>query len=196
VANDSNAAGFDAQPSNEISFTASDLTAVTTTCSVDGGAPLACSSPFDVTGLSQGAHAVAVTATDRAGNVSDKQTQFRVDTIAPVADFTGGPKNESTVSSTHPTFSFGASDASSVTFSCALDGRASIPCVSPFRQSKLVRGAHFLSILPTDAAGNTGAAIARLFTVVPVKRCVKHKVVRSTHRKLTRVCSKYRLATT
>jgi hypothetical protein len=37
-------------------------------CTVDGSAPVACSSPFTLTGLALGAHSFSVTATDGAGN--------------------------------------------------------------------------------------------------------------------------------
>jgi hypothetical protein len=50
-------------------------------CSVDGAAPIACSSPLNLSGLGNGNHSIAVAATDLAGNV-DATPDLRTWTVA------------------------------------------------------------------------------------------------------------------
>lgn len=60
-----------------ISFTVSEP--ASTKCSVDGATPVACTSPYAATGLTNGNHTVSVTATDAAGNVGTDSVPFTVE---------------------------------------------------------------------------------------------------------------------
>ena len=64
-----------------LAFTASE--AATFVCSVDGAAAAPCASPLQLTGLSEGAHSVVVTATDAAGNVDPTPARSDFTVIIP-----------------------------------------------------------------------------------------------------------------
>ena len=64
-----------------LAFTATE--AATFVCSVDGAAAAPCASPLKLTGLSEGAHSVAVTATDAAGNVDPTPARSDFTVIIP-----------------------------------------------------------------------------------------------------------------
>lgn len=66
-------------------FEVDDPTA-TTTCSLDGSTPAACSSPHQVTGLVVGDHTFAVTATDGLGNTSSATHNWTVEQAAVPAE--------------------------------------------------------------------------------------------------------------
>ncbi|HEY1558944.1 MAG TPA: Ig-like domain-containing protein [Kofleriaceae bacterium] len=82
-----------ATKSASIGFSVSDGV---TTCSLDGGSPVACSSPYAVVVTGDGVHTVAVSATDAASNVGSASTMWLVDTTPPVVslgavDYSGCP---------------------------------------------------------------------------------------------------------
>ncbi|MEJ7786906.1 MAG: Ig-like domain-containing protein, partial [Solirubrobacteraceae bacterium] len=62
-------------------------------CKLDAGAWAACSSPKELTGLSEGSHTFSVRAKDAAGNTdaSEATRSFTVDTAAPDTSITAGP---------------------------------------------------------------------------------------------------------
>jgi alpha-tubulin suppressor-like RCC1 family protein len=63
----------------------------TFTCSVDGASYSACRSPKGLSGLSDGAHSIAVRAVDLVGNMSDPATgAWTVDTVAPAKPVLSG----------------------------------------------------------------------------------------------------------
>jgi hypothetical protein len=66
------------------SFTDSETTA-TLSCSLDGATVTSCTSPKNYTGLVQGTHTVAVTATDVHGNTATTNFAWVVDTAPPTA---------------------------------------------------------------------------------------------------------------
>lgn len=57
-----------------------------TACAVDGAAPTPCSSPLTLTGLGDGKHRLAITATDPWGNTGQAVEAWTVDRTAPTAD--------------------------------------------------------------------------------------------------------------
>lgn len=184
--------GTSNQSSQRFTFAAADAGAFATTCSVDGAGPATCTSPVDLTALGDGAHSLSVVAADANGHATTIARSFTVDTTAPVAAFASGPAGGAKIKSNHPTFIFGATDISAVAYSCSFDGSAAVPCVSPYRKSKLAVGTHVLVVTPTDAVGNIGPPIIRMFTYKPVRRCVKHKFKRGRAGKRMRVCAVYR----
>jgi hypothetical protein len=135
-------------------------------CRLDSQAPgafAACSSPRNYSGLSQGSHTFEVRATDAAGNTDATPASYTwtVDTVAPQATITSGPSgltNDST-----PTFGF--SSEAGASFQCRVDTAAFAACSSPHTTGALSDGAHTFEVRVTDAAGNTGAAASRAFTV-------------------------------
>jgi large repetitive protein len=85
------------------------------------------------------------------------------DTTAPDTTITSGPTGTTTDST--PTFTFTASEASSV-FECRVDSGSWADCAGPWTTAVLSDGAHSVSVRATDVAGNTDASPAtRSFTV-------------------------------
>lgn len=82
------AVSFGSEPSNPtnqrtatFSFSAGD--AVSTTCQLDGAAPVSCTSPVSYSGLADGYHSLFVGAIDAAGNSSTASYGWFVDATAP-----------------------------------------------------------------------------------------------------------------
>lgn len=122
-------------------------------CSFDDGAFEACSSPFEVAGLSEGAHTFRARAVDAAGIVdpTPASARWRVDLTPPESAIDAGPgslTNDST-----PTFEFSANEFNS-TFECSIDGAPFAGCSSPFTSPTLAEGEHTFDVLAIDAAGN------------------------------------------
>ena len=151
-------------------FTATEANSVFE-CQVDSGAWANCTSPWTTGALSDGAHSVAVRATDVAGNTdaTPATRSFTVaagpppDTTAPDTTITSGPTG--TTNDATPTFAFDSSEAGS-TFECRVDSAAWGSCTNPWTVSTLADGAHSVAVRATDAAGNTdGSPATRSFTV-------------------------------
>jgi hypothetical protein len=145
----------DATAATDASFAfRADERGATFACSVDAGAYEPCSSPKAYVGLAPGAHAFAVRARDRAGNVGPTATAHWTieapDTTPPVATIASVSTNAG-----EAVFTFSSSEPGS-TFECALDGGAFAPCASPQSYSALAYGSHTFSVRATDSAGNTG----------------------------------------
>jgi uncharacterized repeat protein (TIGR01451 family) len=132
----------------------------TTTCSFDGGAFVACSSPFAFGPLADGSHSLVVRAVDAAGNSSDRTFTWVVDLTAPALAFTSTPATPSNQPTA--TFAFTVSGATSV--QCSLDGAAFAACASPVTTPALAEGAHTFEVRAADAAGNV-ATISHGWTV-------------------------------
>ena len=145
------------------SFTfASNETAVTFACSLDGAPLAACASPFNVTGLAQGAHSFAVRATDAAGHddPSPATASWTVDTVPPDIMIVSGP-TESSTTGPRVTFMFTLSEGSS---ECSMDGAAFAACTNPVSYN-LAAGVHTFAVRAVDGAGNT-STLQRSWTVV------------------------------
>jgi hypothetical protein len=134
------------------------------TCSLDGAAAATCSSPVVFGGLTDGAHAFTVHATDPAGNVSSDTRTVRVDTRMPVVTLTARPSPLGRNAT--PSFSF-AGDEAALTFTCSLSpGIASAaPCASPVVYPALSDGSLTFTVVATDAAGNASAPAEFAFTI-------------------------------
>ncbi|MBJ7458187.1 MAG: hypothetical protein JHD02_03265, partial [Thermoleophilaceae bacterium] len=125
----------------------------TVTCSIDGGAATACSSPKNYTGLAQGAHTVTVVATDTATNTNTKSVDFTVDSVGPTVPGSCSPSGSSATC----TFAFSEPVVSAT---CKLNTEASAtPCTSPKSYSSLPNGNYTVTVSGTDAAGNPGTGV-------------------------------------
>lgn len=134
-------------------------------CQLDGGALVACTSPKEYTGLSDGSHTFQVQATDAAGNVdmTPASRSWAIDATPPDTTITGGPSGS--VSSTTATFTFTATEAGS-TLACQMDGGGFVACASPKVYTGLSEGSHTFQVRATDSLGNTDASPAsRTWTV-------------------------------
>jgi hypothetical protein len=143
----------------------SDEAGSTFECSLDGNAFIACTSPRNLTALSEGSHTFRVRATDAAGNTDATPGSYTwtVDTIAADTTIDSGPSG--TVGSSSASFTFSSTEANS-TFECKLDGGSFSSCTSPRSYTSLSDGSHTFSVRVTDAAGNVDATPAtRTWTV-------------------------------
>ncbi|GAB4191454.1 MAG: hypothetical protein OHK0022_05180 [Roseiflexaceae bacterium] len=132
-------------------------------CSLDGGAFVACTSPQNYTGLTEGNHTFAVRAIDNANNVDASPATYAwtVDLTAPDTTITAGPLANS--NSATATFSFTGSDGSGsgvASFECSLDGGAFVACTDPQTYTGLADGPHTFAVRAIDRAGNVDATPA------------------------------------
>jgi hypothetical protein len=147
--------------STDVTFTAE--SGASTRCKLDGDAFVSCTSPFAVTGLTEGSHTVTVEATDPAGNVATAVVTFTVDLTDPTAQFSGGPAEGSDSGDNTPTFSFSSSEPG--TFECSIDGGAFTTCTSPITLAALGDGSHTFAVHAIDQSGNESPDITRTWTV-------------------------------
>jgi hypothetical protein len=143
------------QASASIGFTSTESS--TFNCSLDGGAGTACSSPYPVIGLIEGAHSFIVTGTDGAGNLGlPARIDWVVDVTAPMVQIVDMNPAVSPSSSTSRSISFASNE--SATFECSVDGASFAACVSPYSVDNLIDGSHLFLVRPTDTAGNLGVS--------------------------------------
>jgi hypothetical protein len=144
-------------------------------CKLDSGSWTNCTSAKSYSGLTVGAHAFSVKATDAAGNAdsspatrswTEQAVTPPADTTAPDTSISSGPSG--TTTSTSADLAFSSSEGSS-TYQCSLDSGAWTSCTSPKSYNSLALGTHSFSVRATDAAGNTDASPAtRSWTVQDV----------------------------
>jgi hypothetical protein len=122
-------------------------------CTLDGGAPAACSSPADLATLgggplADGAHTLTVAARDANGVLTQAAlVVWTVRTDAPA--ITAAPAPVTNKKSASFTFSHTAY----ASFRCKLDGAAFSACTSPSAYSSLATGAHSFQVEALDADG-------------------------------------------
>jgi hypothetical protein len=139
---------------------ASNETAVTFECSLDGAAAATCSSPVELAGLNEGTHTFSVRAVDRAGNADATPATWTwaIDLTPPDTTIPTGPSDPT--SDPSPTFTLASSQTGS-TFECSLDGAAFAACTSPVVYGDLGEGAHTFRARAIDPAGNVDATPAQ-----------------------------------
>lgn len=142
---------------------------VTYECKLDGALSFtACSNPYSLTGLTDGAHALEVRAKDALGNVDPTPARhaWTIDTAAPTVAVVSGPPTQTT--DTAATFDFSSNEAP-VTYECELDGSSTfVACGDPATFTGVAVGTHTLTVRARDAAGNVSASPARYtWTVAP-----------------------------
>ncbi|MBJ7458095.1 MAG: hypothetical protein JHD02_02790, partial [Thermoleophilaceae bacterium] len=148
-----------------ITFSVTDSNpAATSSCVIDGGAPVVCTNGYTPAALGQGSHTVVVTHTDLAGNVGTSATNtFTVDTVAPGAPtITSGPS--APVASTSATFAF--TGEVGATYECYIDSPVAwATCTSPVTYNSLGQGAHTFHVRQIDPAGNVSSESTRSWSV-------------------------------
>lgn len=152
------------------SFTASDAHLSGTTCSWDGAASAACTSPASAA-LADGSHTFSVTASDLYGNSTTAPTRtFSVDTTAPVLVESAAIP---TATDTTPDYTFTSTEAGTLALSGGCGTAATTAGVgsNTITLSALAVGTYnSCSLSVTDTAGNTGTLPLSPFTIeaVPV----------------------------
>jgi hypothetical protein len=126
----------------------------TYTCVLDGGPPFACTSPLELD-VGEGEHTLVVTATSTAApfvvDPSPLVITWTVDQTLPTGAVDAGPTG--LTNDPIASFELSASEAM-VTYLCALDGGAFVPCDATWEAGPLADGPHVVVILVVDAAGN------------------------------------------
>jgi hypothetical protein len=153
--------GAVANAAASFTFTSNELD-VTFACSLDGAGFAPCTSPFNVTSLSQGSHSFAVIAIDAAGHqdASAATASWVVDTIPPDIMLVAGPSDGATTGP-RVTFAFTMSEGVS---ECSIDNGPFVACGSPVAYN-LAAGGHAFAVRTIDSAMNT-SSILRSWTVV------------------------------
>ncbi|MEZ4366832.1 MAG: hypothetical protein R2939_11155 [Kofleriaceae bacterium] len=145
---------FDNSASPRIFFGA-DEPGVTYQCTLDGGPPMACTSPWLLGPLADGEHTVTIAAVDAAGNPDPTPLiiTWTVDTSLPDTIIDAGPAP--LVGTAAQQVAFSATAGAGATFACSLDGAAATACTSPFVPPALPSGLHVFQVAVTSAAGTS-----------------------------------------
>ena len=147
--------GLFLRPPVTLGWNVVELNPMATTATLDGDT--AVTPGFQV--ATEGAHTLAVSATDRAGGMGSATRTFTIDSTAPVLTVTA-PADGSYVRGP-VMISFSITDANpGATASATLDGAAFTS-----GGSVNVEGAHTLVVTGADAAGNPAASVTRSFTI-------------------------------
>jgi hypothetical protein len=129
--------------------------ATTFTCSLDGAAFAACSSPVVLTGIGAGDHVFTIRATDAGGNTAVTTRHWTV--TRPVVTFSVKPDDPSDDTVTLAWSSTGAP----LTFTCTLDNGGGAACAAPFTLAGLVDGQHVFTVEAHVGTALTGSATIR-----------------------------------
>ncbi len=126
-----------------------------TSCKIDAGVDVPCSSPDVVSGLSRGPHTLTVRVTNSLGSATDART-WTVGDPPPTIELTATPPPSTTLgSATVGWTSHGIVAATS----CTLDDGVAATCSSPLRIDALAVGPHTLTITVAGAAGVGSARV-------------------------------------
>ena len=148
---------FSREATASFTFT-SDESNATFECSLDGGEPFACTSPY-ARGLGNGNHSFSVRAIDDAGNGDDTPAEhvWTIDMIAPdTLLLTRPPAADNSVM---VTFTFGSGEKN-VLFECSLDSGGFTGCASGATFGPIADGPHSFAVRARDRAGNIDASPA------------------------------------
>lgn len=134
-------------------------------CSLDGASFAACGSPLETGALTDGLHTLRVRAVDASGarDPAPLSMSWTVDATPPSVTLTSVPAGTPAAPGhAAPEFRFTGSDAIAsadlLTYECAADAGAPVPCRSPAVVPITGTGTHTVRIVARDPAGNVGAA--------------------------------------
>ena len=121
-------------------------------CAIDGGEPVACTSPFTRT-LNDGTHGFVVRAIGANGQSDDSPAEhlWTIDTVAPDTRLVRTPPAAD--NSVMVTFEFESIERN-IVFECSLDGNSFAACESGDSFGPVSDGAHSFSVRARDRAGN------------------------------------------
>jgi hypothetical protein len=139
-------------------------------CTLDAEPPVDCAATFDVAGLSEGPHRLAVAAHDAAGHAdpTPETAEFTVDLSGPVVLDLAGPASPTSAPALTVTFAAeDRPDAAAVvpTTTCALDDAAPVPCASPWVIQDFTEGDHVVRVVAEDDVGNTSEVATWAFVI-------------------------------
>ena len=159
---DSGPSGTVTQSSAQFAFSANENGALFE-CRVDGAAWAACTSPHNVTALSNGPHTFDVRATDAAGN-TDATPASRTWTVSAALDTVIDTGPTGTVRLGEATFTFSATSPTA-SFECRLDAGAWQTCSSPRTETGLADGGHTFAVRAADNGTVDPTPASRTWTV-------------------------------
>lgn len=140
------------------SFTFSSNKPGSSTCQIDSGAQVSCSSGWTIPSSpaqSEGAHTVTIRFTDLASNVTTRVVPFTIDTVLPAVTITDPAADNAMRKSTRPAIAFNVVDTNAAATSlCRVDSQAFGACESPWSTPTLTDGSHTVEIRHIDKAGN------------------------------------------
>jgi large repetitive protein len=151
--------GFVNTANNTFTFTSTKPNS-TFQCKIDGGAFMACTTPFSTGVLMDGPHTFEVYAIDMNGKVdpSPARATFTIDTSVPETDIASGPMG--TVTTPTSTFTFTSPEAG-VTFECRIGMAMFVACPATYTTSALPDGTYTIEVRAVDAAGNVDQTPAK-----------------------------------
>jgi Big-like domain-containing protein len=156
------AAGLTNDNTPLLSFSVTEINAVTNVVKVDG-VIVAKVSGDSLAQLADGPHTIRVESTDAAGNIAvPVEVIITVDATPPLVSLTA-PANNGFTNDNTPLLTFTATDVNPVTNVVRVDG-VIVAKVSGDSLAQLADGAHIVLVESTDAAGNLGSATSS-FTV-------------------------------
>ena len=157
---ESPAAGAVLTSSNvDVAYMVNDAHPTTNSCTIDGP-PVTCTDEIQsFTGLSNGNHVFAVTATDPYGHSSSGSLAFTVNvaTTPPPTVTISSPAEGAWITSTSATVSFSTTDATSTT--CKLDAAAAAACSASASYTSLTQGAHAVTVTATGPGGSASKVV-------------------------------------
>jgi len=132
-------------------------TVTSTTCSLDGAAAVACSSPKSYTGLAVGTHTFRVSVANSGGSSGASYTWSvtSASPSAPTVSLTSKPASSTT--STSASFAWTTTGTVNST-TCSLDGAAAVACSSPKSYTGLAVGTHTFRVTVSNGSGSTTAS--------------------------------------
>ena len=144
-----------------------------TQCFQEGAGKEDCTTTYDVSSLTEGAHSVSVEAKDRAGNKKTYVYHFSVDTSQPQISFTRKPAERSNKNQ-NIEFRWVARDSFSgiSRVECKMDDEAYTPCSQSQSYSTLSDGDHSFSIKATDNLGHVLEKTHAFFIDTQAPECV------------------------
>ncbi len=156
------------------------------TCRVDAQTPVACTTSFTATGITDGLHTYQITVVDAAGTSHTTNVGFRIDNTDPNVTIMSGPGPGNPTNNVSSAFGFsvgnpGTDPSNIVSATCSFSGPTPVTCavtgVAPFTTATAapvgtfsVNGTYTLTVTSTDEAGNfdTDTRVFLVDTVPPV----------------------------
>ena len=140
-------------------------------CKLDGGSYASCASGDTFNAIPEGAHTMAVRATDALLNVGNPATyDWSVDLTPPTVSIDSSPT--SPTASTNGSFTYHSSEANS-TFVCSLDAALPATCGGSYSQT-VTNGDHTFVVWAIDQAGNQSGTPATFAWTVDTTPPVVH----------------------